>query len=413
MDSDSRKRNLSAVSLTSTPSPIVLPKKTQKMNESGDSVSKMESLVETPSEEDSFSANVSKIPILERKVDEILCLLKSETVKTRLDFRTLETENHALQLKVKESEGVIVKLNSKVQSLEKNLESLQIYSMKNNLVFHNIPEVEQEDYFTVIMDFMKNTLKIPEHLLFSPSNPVGEIRIDTAHRMGMKKEKPRPIIVRFMSHRGRAMVLSNTKNLTQLPYAVSEHLPPKVRERKSAQVPALIEMRKNAKVKNTNTSIKLINDKLMVNSKVNSEAFEKNPLDYTNSLDEPIAYENIFHSEILTIKGSSFQGHIYPIQTDSEAIQVLRAMGQNKATVNCEHTMYAFKFHDADGHIKHGYSDDGEWKGHAVLTKLLDEKEMNGVILIVTHKFGGQHLGQQRFNLIRKVATEVLDNYNN
>ena len=59
------------------------------MNESGDSVSNMESLVETPSKEDSFSANVSKIPILERKVDEILCLLKSETVKTRLDFRAV------------------------------------------------------------------------------------------------------------------------------------------------------------------------------------------------------------------------------------------------------------------------------------------------------------------------------------
>ena len=200
MDSDNRKRNLSAVSLASTPSPVVLPKKTQKMNESGDSISNMKSLVETPSEEDSFSANVSKIPTLERKVDEILSLLKSETVKTRLDFRALETENHALQLKVKESEGVIVKLNSKVQSLEEKLESLQIYSMKNNLVFYNIPEVEQEDCSTVVMDFMKNTLKIPEHLLFSPSNPAADIRIDTAHRMGMKKEKPRPIIVRFMSH---------------------------------------------------------------------------------------------------------------------------------------------------------------------------------------------------------------------
>ena len=86
--------------------------------------------------------------------------------------------------------------------------------MKNNLVFHNIPDVEQEDCFTVIMDFMKNSLKIPEQLLFSPSNTVGEIHIDTAHRMGMIKENARPIIVRFMSHRGRAMVLSNIKNLT-------------------------------------------------------------------------------------------------------------------------------------------------------------------------------------------------------
>ena len=85
----------------------------------------------------------------------------------------------------------------------------------------------------------------------------------------------------------------------------------------------------------------------------------------------------------------------------------------NGETVNCERTMCTFKFHDADSHIKHGYSDDGEWKGSVVLAKLLDEKEMNGVILIVTHKFGGQHLGQQHFNLIRKVATEVLENYNN
>ena len=151
-----------------------------------------------------------------------------------------------LQLQLRECEGTIGKLNSTVSTLENKSEALQIYSMKSNLVFHNIPK-EGEDCLVEVLTFMQHHLKIPENFLFSSANPFGDIRVDVAHRVGAKSYRPRSMIVKFMSHRGRDLVLTYAKSLKQSPFAISEHLPVSVRERRFAQIPFLIEKRNEAK----------------------------------------------------------------------------------------------------------------------------------------------------------------------
>ena len=119
-----------------------------------------------------------KVLSLSQKVDEILNLLKSESVKTQIDVKSLQSENRHLKMQVKECEGTIVKLNSTVSALENQVETLQIYSMKSNLVIHNLPENVGEDCYSEVMLFIQKHLRIPETYLFSPTNPLGEIRID-------------------------------------------------------------------------------------------------------------------------------------------------------------------------------------------------------------------------------------------
>ena len=81
-------------------------------------------------------------------------------------------------MQVKECEGTIVKLNSTVSALENQVETLQIYLMKSNLVIHNLPENDGEDCYSEVMLFIQKHRRIPETYLFSPTNPLGEIRID-------------------------------------------------------------------------------------------------------------------------------------------------------------------------------------------------------------------------------------------
>ena len=288
-----------------------------------------------------------------------------------------------------------------------------LYSMRSNLVFHHIMEKEGEDCYAQVLTFMQHHLKIPENLLFSPVNPCGEIRVAVAHRVGFKSERPRSVIVKFLSHRGRDLVLSHAKNLKQSPYAISEHYPANVRERRSAQIPLLIEKRNEAKKSHTNTSVKLVADKLMINSNLNKEAFEMNPLDTTLPASEPISFENLTHSSPVTIKGSIFQGHLYPIHTEGEAIQAIRAISQDKDLVKSNHTMYAYNFIDPDGATRSGYCDDGEWASGNLLDGILREKKLSNVVIIVTRKFGGVHLGKRRFELIRQVANETITNHGN
>ena len=383
MSTEPRKRNLSELSESSNPSPVNQPKRSQKvkhnlqnltsqldmnmeLSESPDERfvqldSKMSSLGEkvqgilpaenTEMSKDRYTQLDKKVSSLTEKVDEILNLLKSESVKTTIDLKSLQSENQHLKMQVKECEGTIVKLNSTVSALESQVEALQIYSMKSNLLIHNLPEKDGEDCYSEVMQFIQKHLRIPETYLFSPTNPLGDIRIDVAHWIGKRNAKPRPLLVRFMSHRSRDIVLSFSKNLRQSPLAISEHLPHTVKEKRAAQVPMLIKLREEAKAQGTDTRVKLVADKLMVNSVINMEAFEKNRLDSSLSVGPPISLDNMAHSNPITLKGSVFQVHLYHIHTEGEAVQALRAITQDEDLARSDHVIYAYNFIDAErGH---------------------------------------------------------------
>ena len=217
--------------------------------------------------------------------------------------------------------------------------------------------------------------------------------------------------VSVMSHRGRDLVLTYAKNLKQSPFAISEHLPVSVRERRSAQIPLLIEKRNEAKKNHTSTRVKLVADKLIVNSNVSKDAFELNPLDTTMPASDPIPLETLLHSSPVTVKGSIFQGHLHPVHTEGELIQAIRAISQDKQLAKSDHAMYAYNFIDPEGVNRCGYFDDGEWTGGNILSTLLCEKELSNIVIIVTRSFGGVHLGKKRFELIRQVANETIALY--
>ena len=99
-------------------------------------------LSEETKQEQQLVETHAKSARLEKKV---LDILKVQTIKTGLDISSLQQENSKLQLHVKENEGTIVRINLKVKSLETKIDDLQIYSMKSNIVFYNIPEEAHED----------------------------------------------------------------------------------------------------------------------------------------------------------------------------------------------------------------------------------------------------------------------------
>ena len=404
MDIESKKRNLSETSAASSSSPVEQPKKSLKMLESDTLNTSLSDLNETREDEPPNVPSLDeKVSSLDVKVNEILNILKAGAVETKLDINTLQRENLSLKLQVKECEGTIFRLNSKIQSLEDKVEALQIYSMKGNLVIHNLPEKENENCASEVLAFMKNQLKIPDNLLYSTLNPTGDIRINIAHRTGQKQSRPRLLIVKLMSHSARNMTLLYAKHLKQSPYAISEQFPPSVREKRWAQIPELIRMRNQAKAARDNSRIKLIGDKLTVNSEVNKDVLEKNPLDTIISASEPIPFDNIHHSTPIRAKASVFQGHAYQIHTLGEAVQALKAMSQND---DC-YIMYACNVTDSDGQVKTSKCDDGEWKGSSILPDLLKEKDVSDVILIVTRRFGGTFLGKRRFDLLNKLPLKL------
>ena len=406
---DGKKRNLSDLSETSSNSPtLILPNKMSKFMDTcdlGDISVEMSDHDKVDEQVPPQDANSRRI---EKKIDEILATVQAAQTSTSFDINLLQDANTNLNLRLLESEGTVVRLSAKVKSLEAKVEALQLHSMKPNLIFHNIPEKIQEDPYIEIDTILRDTLKIPDNLIFSTKNPGGEIRVDVAHRIGQRKSKARPLIVKFLTQRGRDIVFTYAKQLKSTPYAMSEQFPPSVREKRAAQVPVLIEERRTARESKKDSSIKLVKYKLLIDSKVNMNTFEKRPLDYSRSTGDPICFDHMFHSELHEVKGSIFQGHLNPIHTEHEAIQSLSAILQTSLGSKSDHILYAYNFTDAEGLSVNGYYDDGEWTGSKILKELLIEHEIKDAILIVTRLHGGFNLGKIRFEYIKMAGVEAL-----
>ena len=94
--------------------------------------------------------------------------------------------------------------------------------------------------------------------------------------------------------------------------------------------------------------------------------------------------EQCTHTE--EIKKSRFVAHAVPVETEDEAKEQIRRLGDREATHNC----YAYKIGDA-----YRFSDDGEPGGTAgrPILSALDGQEMDQTLVVVTRYFGGIKLG--------------------
>ena len=79
-------------------------------------------------------------------------------------------------------------------------------------------------------DVVLNIMKVPDSDIYCQAHPMGEICIDIAHRNGKKRdgENPgnRPIVVRFVTKKGKLLILKNVRQLNGIKFSVTDQLPP-------------------------------------------------------------------------------------------------------------------------------------------------------------------------------------------
>ena len=125
-------------------------------------------------------------------------------------------------------------------------------------------------------------------------------------------------------------------------------------------------------------------DQLIVDSKINSDSFYRNPIDLNTPVHDCVDIANLTHSSVMSEKGSLFQGHIYPIHSLDQGSQALRAIMQDSIFAKSDHILYAYEYMDGDGQHTTGYCDDGEWTGSQILSEMLRQRHITNAILIVT-----------------------------
>ena len=171
--------------------------------------------------------------------------------KVTKQFNTNKAKfDDSVDKKITETLSVIKEENDK---LKRELTDFQMRSMRNNLIFYNINETEEENCAEVITNFCDEHLKI--------ENSATKLSINDAYRLGKKGDKIRPILVKFASFENRDFVKKNAKNLKGSTYGISEQLPNDILKRRKEKLPILKDLR------DRDLKAYFVKDKIYVNGK--------------------------------------------------------------------------------------------------------------------------------------------------
>lgn len=146
---------------------------------------------------------------------------------------------------IKDTQNEIRSLQKENKSLRNEIADLQCRSMKDNLLFKQIPEMPNEDTENVVQSFIQNELKIPE-----------PVAIEVAHRYGSSwRGGPRPIVVKFGSRKDKNKVQESSKSLRGTRYQIHEQYPKIINDRRRVLYPYFKLARQNGKKASLNKDV--------------------------------------------------------------------------------------------------------------------------------------------------------------
>lgn len=154
--------------------------------------------------------------------------------------------------------------NSKISLLEDKIDELESNNRKNNILFFNIPAVDDnngiENVYNTIIEFCKDKLDFVLQL--------GDINF--CHRFGSSKKGNRPVILSLVHHRIKQALFKNVNLLKDTDFSISDDLTPKGRAQRKLLYQKFIEIKgmgyKN--VKKYKNFISIENQKIYYNDLV-------------------------------------------------------------------------------------------------------------------------------------------------
>ena len=150
----------------------------------------------------------------------------------REDINSLQTENEDLRDHCRVLEGRITRAEKEISDLNEEILQLTARSMRDNLVFYNVPEPVNENCAATLWNFLTDEMKISQQHM-------NRILLDRVHRMGKKGGSfPRPLVAKFNSSESKEVIMAHTKNLDRnKKFGINDQLPRELEERKKRLLP--------------------------------------------------------------------------------------------------------------------------------------------------------------------------------
>ncbi len=335
---------------------------------------------------------------LQSKYDDLQLALNVQTEELEMMAKELEATKEQQVI----TEGRLTRAEKLVEDLREQLLQQEARSMRDNLVFFNVPE-QQTDHIKntehVLRDFLKTEMKIKD-------DDLRKINFDRVHRTGAKQQgRSRLIVAKFNPSYGKEIVLKHAKNLRPGEnFGVNEQLPRELDERKKQ----LLQRYKDAK--NSQQKPKWSMDKLVVGNTVT-----KVERDYIRDINTPTttlaATTRVKRSPPNTHNKNTFQSHMASVDSQDKIIPALHAIYKDNRVARATHNTYAYRIQGGGGGaqvIEH-YEDDGDYGAGRKLLQLLQDKNITNQLVCVSRwAGGGTFLGPSRFQHITAAANRVL-----
>lgn len=346
---------------------------------------------------------------------------------------TLLDENKRLVHELKTMQGLIQKLSQQSTSTAYQVLDLTKRGMEQNLIIHGADdsiEVEDQD---------REKRKEAPTYAFRERPKLSalkffreELDLDfsiedvwKAHRTGpFRENKTRPLIVK-VAYKAKERIMENISKLkgrsnpkTGQVFFVSEQIPEGISEIKkqtTARANHLKEINEK-KPKESRSKIQIINDKILVDGQLDMPEIQTPQPSQLLFLqpDEQrrvnLVQQKLMETEPETIRNSEFIAMAVKIHSLEELNAAYIAAAQRYPAA--DHVILGYAFRD-DKSVKSGFCDDREHGAGSRIRKTIFELKARNVAVFVVRKFGGIHLGFQRFGVIEEIAKKAIELLNN
>ncbi|XP_069114412.1 uncharacterized protein [Argopecten irradians] len=180
-----------------------------------------------------INKRLGKLDLIERSLSEVKTDVKNLGDRVGEVEKSQQFLSDKFEQDNKEMKSLSMEINSikahldttllQCKNLSKSVVDLQSRSMRDNLLFFGIQEVNEsdttvrEDCIQLVRDLCRDKLNIDN------------VAIDRAHRFGEKRgEKPRPIVAKFSSYHQREDVRKNSRKLIGSDIYISEQYPKEI-----------------------------------------------------------------------------------------------------------------------------------------------------------------------------------------
>lgn len=333
-------------------------------------------------------------------------------------------ENKRIVQELKIMQGLVQKITQKSEANADQIMEATKRGMEQNIIIHGIDNsIELEDAKSENPMFTAKERCKHSVLKFLKEQMNVDIEIEDiwkAHRTGPYKQgKVRPMIIK-LSYVAKDLILDNMSALkgksnpvTKQVYFISEQVPEGVAENRkqvSNRVKTLKEHNEK-RPKSERQQIQIVNNKILIDGELDEpEVKPPQPMDlFLDSKEQDeinLIQSSLVQTDIRRERNSEFLAYAAKARSIEEVRKLYVAVYQRHP--DADHVMMAYALREKDK-VKNGFCDDREFGAASRIRRILFETKSRDSVIFVVRKYGGIHLGFNRFSIIESMATEAIN----